>query len=399
MSINEPNPTSQIVDSNDDKLDDRLVSPNEAEAESVRVIVKRVQNLTLSNLSVGVLEKMLEDIDRTREELLEQAREAERRIHADLAMGSMERLERDRLKIRTIGREFDELDRKRVKTYDALQERIIMDGMAKTLGSEGLAKFLEGFVLVLILFVLGLLTYEMTAEGLTVEDHRMFFYIDAGCCAFFLAEFFLRWRCSNDSIWFWKHNWIEFVTSIPIPAYSFLRYGRSLRLVRLIRLLRVIRALRVFMRLWHGFEKLEDVLDVRMMKKSLVWLIVIMVIGTFAIFAMEGHVLVDDAKPVGSLAESAWWSFTTVVTGGFGDLHNPDTSIGRVLTVILIISGMIVTGVFTATLTSLYMAEETEDMTLQQERLEMSLEKLEAGQELAAQERAQLREQLRQQQG
>ena len=71
-----------------------------------------------------------------------------------------------------------------------------------------------------------------------------------------------------------------------------------------------------------------------------------------------------------------WWSFTTVVTGGFGDIYNPITTEGRVLTVLLIITGMILAGVFTATLTTLMTGEENEEMNIMQQNLEEQFEKL-----------------------
>ena len=43
-----------------------------------------------------------------------------------------------------------------------------------------------------------------------------------------------------------------------------------------------------------------------------------------------------------------------MVTGGFGDIHNPLSSGGRLLTVLLVIAGMVLIGVFTATLTSIF---------------------------------------------
>ena len=80
---------------------------------------------------------------------------------------------------------------------------------------------------------------------------------------------------------------------------------------------------------------------------------------------------------IGSFAESMWWSFTTVVTGGFGDIYNPATGSGRVLTVLLIITGMILAGVFTATLTTLMTGEENEEFNIMQQNLEERMMKLE----------------------
>ncbi|MED5448175.1 MAG: potassium channel family protein, partial [Planctomycetota bacterium] len=71
-----------------------------------------------------------------------------------------------------------------------------------------------------------------------------------------------------------------------------------------------------------------------------------------------------------------WWSFTTVVTGGFGDIHNPETPGGQLLTAILIVTGMVLVGVFTATLTSLFIGEQAEEIEKLQEELSQRLDQL-----------------------
>ena len=70
---------------------------------------------------------------------------------------------------------------------------------------------------------------------------------------------------------------------------------------------------------------------------------------------------------------SLWWSFTTLVTGGFADIHNPTSVGGKVLTVMLVIGGMVLVGVFTATLTSVLVRD---DDTWQQQDIDEQFRKL-----------------------
>lgn len=189
----------------------------------------------------------------------------------------------------------------------------------------------------------------------------------------FLSEFFLRYKFAENKRWFVRNNWIDLVTSIPIPDAGALRYGRSLRLMRVLRVARLLRVIRIIFFFWKGFDKLTDVMDVKLMKKSLKGVVVVIVIGAYLMMVQEGT---QDAS-IGSLAESVWWSFTTVVTGGFGDIYNPTTGVGRAITVMLVIAGMILAGVFTATLTTLMTGEENEEMNIMQGNLEERLMKLE----------------------
>ena len=58
-----------------------------------------------------------------------------------------------------------------------------------------------------------------------------------------------------------------------------------------------------------------------------------------------------------------------LAAGGFGDIHNPETPGGQVLTAILIATGMVLVGAFTATLTALFIGEQAEEIEKLQEEL------------------------------
>ena len=366
-----------LLDLDGDRLDDRLAASGSGNDDTIRSVVKRVSKLTLSNLPQHILQRMLTDVEESQRTHLESAQELEVQLHRDLVRGDPSSLRRIRSNIRHLGRESELLERQRVRIYNALQQRTVDDGMAARLGNKRRADIFEWFIMGLIIFVLGLLAYDMNASHLDPGVATTIFYIDIGCCVIFLGDFFLRLSCASSKTWFWRNNWIDFVTSIPLPSAQIIRYGRAFRLIRLVRLLRLLRALRVLMKLFHGMEKLGDVLDMNMMKKSLKWLVVIMFLGAAVIYFSERHV----TGKVDSAGQSLWWSFTTVVTGGFADIHNPSTGSGRVLTVFLIIAGMIVVGVFTATLTSLYMADETEAMELRQDAMDEVLTDLQSAHE------------------
>ena len=51
-----------------------------------------------------------------------------------------------------------------------------------------------------------------------------------------------------------------------------------------------------------------------------------------------------------------------MLTGGLGDIHNPATIAGQILTGGLVIMGMVLIGVFTATLTTLFVGEQSEEI-------------------------------------
>ena len=376
-----------MVDVDGDDLDDRLVDQIGPGESDIRSIAERVDNIRLVKLPIPVLEKIYEDIQRDLNKVVERAKTIEEELHAKLLNGDGSSLEEAHKEMAQCKREADEIEDYKNLIYDALQEAKLKKRMAEFLGSERRANLLEVTVLALIVVVLGFMTWELFyLQGSEHADTRLnIFYLDAGCCVIFLTEFFLRYRFAEDRRWYVRNHWIDFVTSIPIPAVSELRYGRSVRLLRLIRALRVLRAFRIIFFFWRGMDHLSSVVNVKLMKKSMKGICVIMILGAVIIQLGEGE---NDAS-VGSFAESIWWSFTTVVTGGFAYIYNPTTTGGRFLTVLLIISGMIIVGVFTATLTSLYVEEGTEELQMMQKTLDERFTNLANSHEQGARERHQ----------
>ena len=195
-----------------------------------------------------------------------------------------------------------------------------------------------------------------------------------------MSEFWFRYKCADDKRWFWKTHWIDFITSIPIPPANssrILRLGRAIRFIRLLRALRLFRLLRLlkaFLFLSKGITSLQDVLDVKTMKRSLNWALGVIILGALVISRLEGSIA---PETISSFGDSLWWSFSTVVTGGYADLYNPSTVKGQLLTSILVLAGMILIGVFTATLTSLYVGEDTDEIEHQNKELVSRLENME----------------------
>lgn len=376
-----------IVDTDGDDLDDRLTGTDELGKSDLRDIAERVENIRLVKLPIPALEKIYNDIQKDMDLVINKAKIIEKELHAQLLKGNASSIEESHQEIAQCKREADDIKDYENLIYDALQEAKMKKGLIRFLGSEKRIQLLEFTILALIIFVLGLMTFDILY--LNSEEHAEMrlniFYIDAGCCVIFLSEFFLRYQYAEDKRWYWRTHWIDFITSIPIPAVSEIRYGRALRLVRIVRFLRVLRAFRIIFFFWRGMDHLSSVVNVKLMKKSLKGICIIMILGALIIQRGEGE---NDAS-VGNFAQSMWWSFTTVVTGGFADIYNPTTTGGRLLTVLLIISGMIIVGVFTATLTSLYVKEGTEELHMMQKTLDERFAYLADSHEKGSKERLQ----------
>jgi len=369
-----------LIDKDKDKLDDRLVGEDEPDAKDLdfSALLSRVENVRIVNLPPEMLANMHDDIVAEQYQIKEKLAQLEIKLHRNLVQGNASFYEDARKDCRKYAKMNEDLEDYRKQIYEARQQKIVREGVVGYLGSETYANIIEGIIMFMIVAILSIMSYDMIYLD-SVEDAGLkmqIFWLDTAFCMVFLSEFYLRYRFAENKRWFLRNNWIDLVTSIPVPDGGALRYGRSLRLMRVLRIARLLRVIRIIFFFWKGFDKFTEVMDVKLMKKSFKGVIVVIVIGAYIMMVQEG----ERDPSIGTFAQSIWWSFTTVVTGGFGDIYNPATSSGRALTVLLVITGMILAGVFTATLTTLMTGEDNEEFNIAQQNVEERLSGVEATQ-------------------
>ncbi len=74
----------------------------------------------------------------------------------------------------------------------------------------------------------------------------------------------------------------------------------------------------------------------------------LVLVGALAVLDVEQNA--PDAK-IQNFGDAAWWAITTITTVGYGDLY-PVTPIGRVVAAALMMSGIAVLGIVTASIAS-----------------------------------------------
>ena len=240
-----------------------------------------------------------------------------------------------------------------------ISRKKLNDIQNKKTGIPNFSLIKDKIIAILITLVLGLLAFEFSNPNLTHDILWNIFIIDSLCCLVFQINFFSELFMASSKRWYIKNHWIDFITSIPIPSYEIMRSGRAIRLFRLLRILRVLRVIKLIKLVsffWKGMDSLSEILDVKLMKRTIIYSIGLLILGAFVINHIEFS---NSANKVGNYKESLWWSFNAIVTGGFADIYNPTTSGGMVLTTLLVFVGMVLISVFTATLTSMMVGDDS----------------------------------------
>lgn len=245
-----------------------------------------------------------------------------------------------------------------LKQLDKLiQKKILDERLIDTLGSQAIVYLKETIITILIVLVLGAMFYEYNHINISRELSLQLFVFDFICCMIFLLNFFFELWLSDSKRWYWKSHWIDFITSIPIPDAKVLRAGRLLRLARLLRILRFLRFFRVILLLARGLESFKELFDMKLMKKTILYTFIFLFMGSFAIIYFE-----QKPENINTFIEGIWWSFTTIVTGGYGDIHNPISVGGMLVALILVIAGMVLIGVFIASLSAIINSENDDEI-------------------------------------
>lgn len=161
------------------------------------------------------------------------------------------------------------------------------------------------------------------------------------------------------SLWLAPRRWSWFFRHLPSLAIVLLPMLRPLRLLRLVALVSVL-------------QKIAG--------NALRGRVVTYVIAASGLLVYIGALAMYDAEKaapdssIQSLGDAAWWAIVTITTVGYGDM-SPATSTGRVIAVALMIGGIALLGVVTATLASWLVdkvsAEDTKTQAVTVEHLEL----------------------------
>lgn len=203
---------------------------------------------------------------------------------------------------------------------------------------------LDFIVILLTLYVLGALVID-TFWHLPEETKSLLNYFDFAICSFFFFEFIYRLFKAPNKLEFMKWGWIDLLSSVPMVDY--LRAGRLLRLIRLFRVIRAFKSSKQLIN--HVFKnKAEGALT------SVISISVLLIIfSAIAILEVE-----NDIKSNIKTAEDAiWWSFSTLLNAGYGDVY-PITTEGRIIAMILMLFGIGLLGTLTAYIASIFVKQK-----------------------------------------
>lgn len=219
-------------------------------------------------------------------------------------------------------------------------------------------------VLILTIIVLGALGAD-AAFKLPKEVSDILQTLDTLVCVLLITDFGIRFYRAESKLAFLKWGWIDLIASIPnVP---FLRVGRLVRILRIIRLLRAIRAT-------HKISSL-------LLKNKLQTGVTSVILTAFLLvmFCSIGILICEQPDPnanIKTAGDAIWWSVATITTVGYGDVY-PVTTEGRILAMVLMISGIGLFGILSGLAASFFVGSKQQTIVHEENKILARLEKLE----------------------
>lgn len=195
-----------------------------------------------------------------------------------------------------------------------------------SLGEGRVRVVYDATMIVLALVVVGLLFSDDVGWALVVN--RVVYGV-------FVVDYFLRLALSTDRKAFVRANIVDLLAILPADQF---------RALRILRLLRVLRAASMLARATRDIRGIFGT-------NGLAWITLFagLVVTVSAIVVRLFESAID------SWADAFWWAMVTATTVGYGDIA-PQSSVGRIVAVVLMMVGIGTIGMLTGTIATYFLS-------------------------------------------
>jgi voltage-gated potassium channel len=201
-------------------------------------------------------------------------------------------------------------------------------------------------LLVLAVFWLPVLVIPLVGR-LPAGVAGTFATIDYLVWAVFVAEYLIKLYLAPSRWTFFRRHPIDLLV-IAVPV---------LRPLRLLRLLRLVTFARAGLTMSSALKRARNLLTHNGLHFVLLSVLAIIGVGAAAELALEQHA---PGTTIHNFGDALWWAIVTVTTVGYGDKY-PVSAGGRGVAVVLMLTGIGLVGVLSATVASYFVGQQAED--------------------------------------
>ena len=155
-----------------------------------------------------------------------------------------------------------------------------------------------------------------------------------------LVEYLVRLVISPDSRGYLRRRWVEPATVIVPPLESWHLVGME----------------KMSLLVHEGVLRVESILKHHSLFRVLIAAVATLFLGAWLVLLVEDH---THGSNIHNYSGALWWAIVTVTTVGYGDRF-PVSGAGRAVAVVLMLVGIGLIGVLTATVASVFVKEHTD---------------------------------------
>ena len=173
------------------------------------------------------------------------------------------------------------------------------------------------------------------------------FWVDTCILIIFAVDYIIRFILVKGKWQFFKQNIFDLLAIIPFNSiFSFFRFARVFRIAKLTKLTKLSKFTKLA-RLTAVFGRFGTRAKIFLHTNGFIYVLytsgVLILISSVIMMYAEGK----------SFFDALWWSIVTVTTVGYGDI-SPETGVGRVMAVLLMIFGIGLISMLTGTITTYF---------------------------------------------
>jgi voltage-gated potassium channel len=214
---------------------------------------------------------------------------------------------------------------------------------------ERFSRAVDGPLTVLALVMVPLIVLPLVME-LSPATEAAFLAIDYVIWAVFAAEYVIKLYLAPNRRQFVARHVPDLVI-VLVPVLRPLRILRSVRLLRLLRLA-LLTGLAV-----KGLRETRNILR----RRGLNWvLLIVLVLNLIAAAIVLEFERGNPEANIDSYPDALWWAVTTITTVGYGDRF-PMSPAGRGVAVVLMVAGIAIFGVITASIAAYFVEQKAEE--------------------------------------
>jgi voltage-gated potassium channel len=235
--------------------------------------------------------------------------------------------------------------------------------------SSGRSLGYQVFILILSVFAIVMMAFVAVAK-VDSSTQTIIDCADAVVCFVFLVDFAATLASAPNKLQYMATwGWLDLLSSLP--AVDVARWGRAARLFRILRVLRAMRATRIMASLAIQHRARNAALA------GVLLLILVLFSCSIAVLHFEDV----EGGNIRTASDAMWWAATTVSTVGYGDFY-PVTWEGRLVALLLMVTGVGSFGAIAAALASWFLRPtkaggqvDVEQLSLEVKQLRELLEK------------------------